>query len=99
MVALARQDWMGLRRVLPQLLRATGNVDEAERLLRQVYENEKNDCRLHIYLFIFRCFGGGSLGCLSVSCVGCSGLGSVTADNCSDRYTWTIHLRKLLQIW
>lgn len=27
---------MGLRRVLPQLLRATGNVREAEKLLRQV---------------------------------------------------------------
>lgn len=38
MVALARRDWMGLRRVLPQLLMATGNAEEAETLLRQVIE-------------------------------------------------------------
>ena len=36
MVDLARQNWMGLLRVLPQLLNATGRVDEAEGLLRQV---------------------------------------------------------------
>lgn len=56
MVALARRDWMGLRRVLPQLLMATGNAEEAEQLLRQV-------CR-HVYTHVCVCNSMPSL-CLS----------------------------------
>lgn len=36
MTRLVKEDWMGLRRILPELLQATEQYQEAEPLLRQV---------------------------------------------------------------
>lgn len=36
MTRLVKSDWMGLRRILPELLQATEQFHEAEPLLRQV---------------------------------------------------------------
>lgn len=36
MTRLVKEDWMGLRRILPELLQATEQFNEAEPLLRQV---------------------------------------------------------------
>ena len=36
MTRLVKEDWMGLRRILPELLQATEQYGEAEPLLRQV---------------------------------------------------------------
>lgn len=43
MLALVRQDWMGLRCMLPQLLEAMGKAEEAENLLRQVLHSTVPD--------------------------------------------------------